>query len=72
MSQRALCGLPGAFLVAPALTLLRLASAAPREDATAWRSQSAFPRGAVLRLPCQKAGPIFTYHFDTILGCNWN
>lgn len=25
----------------------------------------------VLWLPGQKAGPIFTYHFDTISGRNW-
>lgn len=26
----------------------------------------------MLWLPGQKAGPTFTYRFDTILGCNWN
>lgn len=29
-------------------------------------------RDCVLWLPGQKAGSIFTYHFDAILGCNWN
>lgn len=36
-----------------------------------WISPFSPPQDCVLWLPSQKAGPIFTYHFDAILGCNW-
>ena len=53
------------------MTLLSLPSAALREDVTTAKdpNQSAFsPWHCVLWLPGQKAGPIFTYHSDTISG----
>lgn len=57
------------------MTLLPLPSAALQEDVTTVRdpNQPTFSLWhCVLWLPGQKARPIFTYHFDTILGCNWN
>lgn len=67
--------LPSAFLVAQADDAAPAAlSISPRRCHNRERSQSAHLSlwHCVLWLPGQKAGPLFTKHFDTILGCNWN
>jgi hypothetical protein len=68
--------LPNAFLVAQSdercsqrLQLLFKKTSQPLEI---WISPFSPLWHCVLWLPSQKAGPIFTYHLDTILGCNWN
>lgn len=51
---------------------LQLPSKKMSQSVQIWISPFSPPRDCVLWLPGQKAGPIFTYHFDAILGCNWN
>lgn len=65
---------PHAFLVHNLMTPLQLPSAPRLEDVTAARdpNQATFSLWhCVLWLLGQKAGLIFTCHFDTILQCNW-
>lgn len=71
VAMSSLVCLPSAFLVAPCDDT---APAALRSSYNRERSQSAMfsLRRCVLCLPSQKARPIFTYHFDTISGCNGN